>query len=126
MSLILPFAGLRPAAGRADDVVAPPYDVLNTAEARVRVKGRPLSFLHISKPEIDLPEGTDPFDASVYAKGKENFDRMLKEGVLVSDPEPYYYVYRLIMGEHEQTGLVTVASVKDYDTNRIRKHEFTR
>lgn len=126
MSLILPFTGLRPAAGRADDVVAPPYDVLNTAEARVRADGRPWSFLHISKPEIDLPEGTDPFDASVYAKGKENFDHMLQQGVLVRDPEPYYYVYRLIMGEHEQTGLVTVASVKDYDSNRIRKHEFTR
>jgi uncharacterized protein (DUF1015 family) len=126
MSLILPFTGLRPATGRADDVVAPPYDVLNTAEARVRADGRPWSFLHISKPEIDLPEGTDPFDASVYAKGKENFDHMLQEGVLVRDSEPYYYVYRLIMGEHEQTGLVTVASVKDYDSNRIRKHEFTR
>ncbi|MDH5632814.1 MAG: DUF1015 family protein [Gammaproteobacteria bacterium] len=126
MSLILPLKGLRPAPGRADDVVAPPYDVLNTAEARQRAQGRPWSFLHISKPEIDLPEGTDPFDASVYAKGKENFDHMLAEGVLVRDPEPYYYVYRLVMGEHEQTGLVTVASVKNYDSNRIRKHEFTR
>ncbi len=126
MSLILPLKGLRPAPGRADDVVAPPYDVLNTAEARERAKGRPWSFLHISKPEIDLPEGTDPFAAGVYAKGKENFDRMLDEGVLVRDPEPYYYVYRLIMGEHEQTGLVAVASVEDYDSNRIRKHEFTR
>lgn len=126
MSLIRPFAGLRPAAGRAEDVVAPPYDVLNTAEARDQAKGKPWSFLHISKPEIDLPPGTDPFDASVYAKGKENFEQMIKEGVLAQDETACYYLYRLIMGEHVQTGLVAVASVKDYDTNRIRKHEFTR
>ncbi len=126
MSLIRPFPALRPASGRADDVAAPPYDVLNSAEARERVEGRPWSFLHISKPEIDLPEGTDPYDASVYAKGKENFDHMLKEGVLVQDEQPSYYLYRLIMGSHQQIGLVAAASVPDYDTNRIRKHEFTR
>lgn len=126
MSLIRPFPALRPAAGRAEDVAAPPYDVLNSAEARERADGRPWSFLHISKPEIDLPEGTDPYDASVYAKGKENFDHMLSEGVLVQDEQPYYYLYRLIMGSHQQIGLVAAASVPDYDTNRIRKHEFTR
>ena len=75
MSLIRPFAGLRPAPGRAADVLAPPYDVLNTEEARARAAGRPLSFLHISKPEIDLPPGTDPYSPVVYAKGKENFAR---------------------------------------------------
>ncbi|MCW8841136.1 MAG: DUF1015 domain-containing protein, partial [Gammaproteobacteria bacterium] len=111
---------------RAADVAAPPYDVLNSSEARERAKGRPWSFLHISKPEIDLPEGTDPYDASVYAKGKENFDKMLAEGVLVQDDQPCYYLYRLIMGEHQQIGLVAAASVPDYDSNRIRKHEFTR
>jgi uncharacterized protein (DUF1015 family) len=126
MSLIRPFAGLRPAAGRAADVAAPPYDVLNSSEARLRANGRPWSFLHISKPEIDLPEGTDPYDATVYAKGKENFDRMVAEGVLVQDSKPCYYLYRLIMGGHQQIGLVAVASVPDYDSNRIRKHEFTR
>ena len=126
MSLIRPFAGLRPAPGRAADVAAPPYDVLNSSEARVRAEGRPWSFLHISKPEIDLPEGTDPYDNSVYAKGKENFDKMLGEGVLVKDEKPCYYLYRLIMGGHQQIGLVAAASVPDYDTNRIRKHEFTR
>lgn len=126
MSLIRPFAGLRPAPGRAADVAAPPYDVLNSSEARARAEGRPWSFLHISKPEIDLPEGTDPYDDSVYAKGKENFDKMLGEGVLVRDGKPCYYLYRLIMGEHRQIGLVAAASVPDYDTNRIRKHEFTR
>ena len=126
MSLIRPFRGLRPAAGRADDVVAPPYDVLNTEEARARAQGRPYSFLHISKPEIDLPKGTDPYAPEVYEKGRENFQRMIEEGVLVRDEAPCYYFYRLVMGEHVQTGLVVVGSVADYDSNRIRKHEFTR
>lgn len=126
MTLIRAFTGLRPAAGRADDVAAPPYDVLNTEEARARAEGRPWSFLHISRPEIDLPKGTDQFAPEVYEKGKENFDHMLAEGVLVRDEKPSYYFYRLIMGEHVQTGLVAAASVADYDTNRIRKHEFTR
>ncbi len=126
MSLILPFAGLRPKPEFADAVIAPPYDVLNTREARQQAKGRPHSFLHISKPEIDLPEGTDPFAASVYEKGAENLNKLIQEGILFQDDQPYYYVYRLVMGEHTQTGLVAVASVADYDTNRIRKHEFTR
>jgi len=126
MSLIRPFRGLRPALGRADAVVAPPYDVLNTEEARDRAIGRSNSFLHISKPEIDLPVGTNPHAPEVYDKGRDNFVRMIEEGVLVRDESPCYYIYRLIMGEHVQTGLVAVSSVADYDTNRIRKHEFTR
>ncbi len=126
MSLILPFAGLRPAPARASDVAAPPYDVLNTEEARTRAAGKPWSFLHISKPEIDLPPGTDPYDAAVYTKGKDNFARMIAAGVLQRDPQPYYYVYRLVMGAHSQVGIVAAASVPDYDINRIRKHEFTR
>ena len=126
MTLIRPFAGLRPTQEHAEAVVAPPYDVLNTEEARSRAKGRPYSFLHISKPEIDLPEGTDPFSDEVYAKGAENLQIQLDKGILKQDAQPCYYVYRLIMGEHSQTGLVAVASVPDYDTNRIRKHEFTR
>ncbi|MFV1997396.1 MAG: DUF1015 domain-containing protein [Acidiferrobacterales bacterium] len=126
MSLIRPFRGLRPAPGRADAVVAPPYDVLNTEEARERAIGRSNSFLHISKPEIDLPAGTNPHAPEVYDKGRDNFVRMIEEGVLVRDESPCYYIYRLIMGEHVQTGLVAVSSVADYDTNRIRKHEFTR
>ena len=82
MSLICPFAGLRPVAGRAADVIAPPYDVLNSAEARQRAAGRPWSFLHISRAEIDLPEGTEPYDAAVYSKAAENLQHMLDEGVL--------------------------------------------
>jgi len=126
MPLIRPFPGLRPAPGRAQDVIAPPYDVVSAAEARARAEGRPWSFLHISRPEIDLPPDSDPFAAEVYAKGKENFERQIAEGVLVRDPAPYYYLYRLVMGSHTQTGLVAAAHVPDYDSNRIRKHEFTR
>ena len=88
--------------------------------------GRPCSFLHISKAEIDLPADTDPYSPEVYARSAENFDRLIEQGVLVRDPSPRYYAYRMIMGEHVQTGLVAAASVADYDSNRIRKHEFTR
>jgi len=126
MPLIRPFAGLRPAPGRAADVIAPPYDVVNAAEARQRADGRPWSFLHISRPEIDLPADTDPYAPAVYAKARENFERQIGAGVLVRDPAPYYYLYRLIMGTHTQIGLVAAAHVPDYDSNRIRKHEFTR
>ena len=125
-TLIRPFAGLRPVAGRAADVAAPPYDVLNSAEARERAQGKPYSFLHISKPEIDLPPDINPYDAAVYTKAAENLAKLRAEGVLVQDEQPCYYVYQLQMGAHVQTGLVAAASVADYDTNRIRKHEFTR
>ena len=83
MTLVRPFRGLRPKPEFAKDVVAPPYDVLNTAEARQRAQGRPYSFLHISKPEIDLPEGTDPYAAEVYAKGTENLQRLINDKVLI-------------------------------------------
>jgi len=130
MPLIKPFAGLRPAPGQAEAVAAPPYDVLSSDEARVRASGKPWSFLHISKPEIDLPAGTDPYAPQVYAKAKENLERMLAAGILRRDTTPCYYVYRLSMptdsGMHVQTGLVATASIADYETNRIRKHEFTR
>jgi uncharacterized protein (DUF1015 family) len=126
VSLIRPFSGLRPVSPRAAEVAAPPYDVLSSAEARIRAAGKPWSFLHISKPEIDLPEDIDPYAPEVYAKAAENLSKMIADGVLVRDPESCYYVYRLIMGEHSQTGLVAAASVADYDTNRIRKHEYTR
>ena len=126
MSLIKPFTGLRPVSGREAEVVAPPYDVMNRAEAKAMAAGRPWSFLHISRPEIDLPDETDPYDPAVYAKGRENLDRMITEGILVRDQQPAYYVYRLTMGKHVQTGIVAGASVEAYDANRIKKHEFTR
>jgi uncharacterized protein (DUF1015 family) len=126
MSLIRAFRGLRPAPGQAGAIAAPPYDVLSSDEARQRAAGKPWSFLHISKPEIDLPRDIDIYSAEVYAKAAENLAKMLAAGVLVHDAAPCYYAYRLTMGDHVQTGLVAAASVADYDTNRIRKHEFTR
>jgi uncharacterized protein (DUF1015 family) len=126
MPLIRPFAGLRPAPQYAANVIAPPYDVLNSAEAHVLAAGKPWSFLHISKAEIDLPQGTDPYATAVYAKAAENLQGMVQQGVLLRDNAAHYYVYRLTMGKHVQTGLVAAASVADYDTNRIRKHEYTR
>lgn len=126
MSLIKPFRGLRPVAGRADDVVAPPYDVVDRFEAKALVQGRPWSFLHISRPEIDLSDSVDAYDPAVYTKGRENLDRMVAEGVLGREERPCYYAYRLTMGDHVQTGIVATASVEAYDQGRIKKHEFTR
>ncbi len=126
MTLIRPFAGLRPVSARAADVVAPPYDVLSCDEARLRARGKPWSFLHVSRAEIDLPGDTDPYAAVVYRTAADNLARMVGEGVLQRDPAPCYYVYRLRMGGHVQTGVVAAASVAEYNSNRIRKHEFTR
>jgi uncharacterized protein (DUF1015 family) len=99
---------------------------MSEAEAREMVAGRPWSFLHISRPEVDLPEGTDPYSPEVYAKAAENLATMREQGILAQDEKPSYYVYRLTMGEHQQTGLVAAASVDAYDQDRIKKHEFTR
>src|SRR5215469_8928997 len=125
LTLIQPFRALRPAPGRAAEVLAPPYDVLSSAEARERAKGKPWSFLHVSKPEIDLDPALDPHDRAVYAKAAENLDRAVKAGVLIRDPMPCYYVYRLTWRDRAQTGLAAVASLADYASNRIRKHELT-
>ena len=126
MPLIRPFSGLRPLPEHAAAVAAPPYDVLNTEEACARAAGKPWSFLHIYKPEIDLPPGTDPYSPAVYAKGVENLATLVEQGILQRDAQPCYYLYRLIMGQHTQTGVVAAASVAAYNTNRILKHEFTR
>lgn len=126
MPLIRPFAGLRPLPEYAAAVLAPPYDVLNTEEARQKADGRPDSFLHISKPEIDLPSEIDPYNDAVYAQGAKNFQRLISRGILKQDPRPYYYLYGLTMGTHHQIGLVAVAHVADYHQQRIRKHELTR
>ncbi|MTJ82896.1 MAG: DUF1015 domain-containing protein [Telmatospirillum sp.] len=126
LPLLRPFPGLRPAPAFAAEMAAPPYDVLTSAEASVLAEGRPRSFLHISKPEIDLPDGTDVHAPEVYAKARENLDRMIADAVLVRDAGPCFYVYRLEMGGHVQTGIVGGGSVAAYDANRIRRHEFTR
>ena len=124
--LIRPFTGLRPRTEHAAAVAAPPYDVLSSDEARVRAAGKPHSFLHISKAEIDLPPEVDHYAPEVYAKSAENLQKLIAADILFRDAKPCYYAYRLVMGTHTQTGLIAAASVADYDTNRIRKHEFTR
>ena len=125
MTLIKPFRALRPAPGRAADVLAPPYDVLSSAEARERAEGKPWSFLHVSKAEIDLDPGVDLYDRAVYAKAAENLKHMIAAGVLIRDAAPRYYIYRLTWRGRVETGLAAVASVAAYNANRIRKHENT-
>ncbi len=125
MSLIRPFRGLRPTPDYVRDVVAPPYDVVSTEEARSRAATNAWSFLHVSRPEIDLPVGVSPSDPTVYAKGRENFLHMIAEGILQQDRAPCYYAYRLSMGAHVQTGIIATASLAAYLGNRIRKHEHT-
>jgi uncharacterized protein (DUF1015 family) len=116
---------LRPAPGRAAEILAPPYDVLSSAEARERAAGKPWSFLHVSKPEIDLDPGIDPYSPAVYAKAAENLARMTAGGLLVRDSAALYYVYRLIRSGRAQTGLAAVTSLADYTSNRVRRHELT-
>ena len=125
MPLIKPFRALRPAPGRAAEVLAPPYDVLSSAEARERAGGKPWSFLHVSKAEIDLDPSIDPYAPAVYAKAAANLQRMIAAGVLVRDGVPCFYVYRLTWRGQTETGLAAVAALDAYAGNRIRKHEFT-
>jgi uncharacterized protein (DUF1015 family) len=121
-----PFRALRPAREAAVRVAAPPYDVVNTSEARDLARGNPDSYLHVSRPEIDLPEGTDEHADAVYAQGKANLEAFRRRGVLAQDPEARFYVYAQRMGDHRQVGLVACASVAEYDADRIKKHEKTR
>ncbi len=124
--LVQPFRGLRPVADKAQSIAAPPYDVMSSAEAREMAAGNPLSFLHISRPEIDLPEGADVYSDAVYAKGGENMARMVADGVMVRDEKPGYYIYRVAMDGHVQTGIAAAGSMEAYETNLIRRHETTR
>jgi uncharacterized protein (DUF1015 family) len=126
MATVKPFRALRPKGELAGKICELPYDVMSSEEAREMAKDNPLSFLHVSKPEIDLPPGTDLYTPQVYAKGKENFERLIKEGTLVQDGEPHFYLYRQIMGSHSQVGLVTVASCLEYLKGIVKKHELTR
>jgi uncharacterized protein (DUF1015 family) len=125
VTLIKPFRALRPAPGRAAEVLAPPYDVLSSAEARERAKGKPWSFLHVSKAEIDLPSATESYDSAVYAKAADNLRGIIAAKALIRDEKPCYYVYRLTWRGHVETGFAAVASLADYASNRIRKHELT-
>jgi uncharacterized protein (DUF1015 family) len=107
-------------------VASVPYDVVNTDEARALAEGNPLSFLHVSRPEIDLPPGTDIYSDAVYRKAVENFETLISNCPLEKETEPSLYLYRLIMGDHEQVGIVAVCSIDEYDNGTIRKHERTR
>jgi uncharacterized protein (DUF1015 family) len=126
MAIIKPFAALRPEPGLAARICELPYDVMSSEEARQVAAGNPLSFLHVSKPEIDLPPGADIHAPEVYAKGRENFRRLIAEGALRQDAQPRFYLYRQVMGWHSQTGLVAAASCEDYLKGIIKKHELTR
>ncbi len=126
MARVEPFRGVRPKKELAEKVASPPYDVLNSEEAREFASGNELSFLHIVKPEIDLPVGTDLYSDQVYDKAAENFSRFIKEGTLIQDNERYFYIYKQEWMGHVQTGLVAGASAQDYIDDRIKKHELTR
>lgn len=126
MALIKPFKALRPQPELAQQVASRPYDVLNSPEARLEAKDNPLSFLHVTKSEIDLPENTDAYSVSVYEKAKQNLEELINKGVLFKEEKPCYYIYQLLMNGRSQTGLVCVSSVEDYFKNVIKKHEFTR
>jgi uncharacterized protein (DUF1015 family) len=124
--LVRPFAALRPDAAHAAAVIAPPYDVVNTDEARALAANRPQSFLHVSRPEIDLPAGSSPYSDAAYERGAQSFARLVADGALVREAEPSYYVYRMEMDGRVQTGIALVASVAAYERHRIRRHELTR
>jgi len=126
VAAIYPFRALRPPADKVRQVAAVPYDVVNTEEARALAADHPLSFLHVSRPEIDLPEGTHIYSDEVYERARENFERFRAEGTLEEEDEPSLYIYRLVMGEHTQTGVAAAFSVDEYDRDLIRKHERTR
>jgi uncharacterized protein (DUF1015 family) len=126
MAIIKPFRALRPPKDLAEKVSALPYDVMNVEEARAMAAGNPNSFLHISRPEIDLPAEVDPHGESVYLQGKRNLEEFIRRGVLTQDRHDCFYVYRQKMGGISQTGLVVCASVDDYQTGVIKKHEHTR
>jgi uncharacterized protein (DUF1015 family) len=126
MAVVRPFRGLRPQPELAVKVASPPYDVINTEEARQLAKGNNQSFLHINKPEIDLSPDTDPYDQKVYAKGAENLKKFIDEKILVQDDNEAFYLYQQVMGEHKQIGLVTCVSAEEYRKNKIKKHELTR
>lgn len=126
MSIIKPFKALRPQPQFAKLVASKPYDVLNSAEAKIEAQGNAYSFLHITKSEIDLPEDINLYSEDVYQKAKENLQAFIQREILFEETKPCYYIYRLIMDNRSQIGLVCVSSIADYEEGLIKKHEFTR
>ncbi|HCY75290.1 MAG TPA: DUF1015 domain-containing protein [Ignavibacteriales bacterium] len=126
MAVIRPFKALRPSTETAEMVASVPYDVVNREEAANYVKGNPLSYLHITRSEIDLPEVKDVYSKEVYLKAKENLNQIIEQAPLTVDEKPHFYLYRLIMDGRAQTGICATFSVDDYDNDVILKHEKTR
>jgi len=126
VAVIYPFRALRPPVSKVEQVASVPYDVVNTEEARALAAGNPLSLLHVTRPEIDLPEGTNIYSEEVYARAAENFQKLRETCPLEIEAEPSLYLYRLVMGEHEQIGVAACCAVDEYDRGLVRKHERTR
>src|SRR6476469_6837729 len=121
MATLYPFRALRPKPADAAKIAAVPYDVVSTDEARELANANPLSFLRVSRAELELPPGHDPYSADVYQRAAENFNRLRRTSLIVED-EPSVYFYRLTMGRHEQTGLAACFSIDEYDRDIIKKH----
>lgn len=126
MAIVRPFRAVRPAKEFADRVISLPYDVMNREEAAKMADGNPVSFLHICRSEIDLPEVENPYSEGVYDRAKTNIENYLKDGVLLRDEEPFLYIYKQVMDGRAQTGIVGCVSIDEYLDNTIKKHEFTR
>ncbi|MBN2587152.1 MAG: DUF1015 domain-containing protein [Candidatus Fermentibacteraceae bacterium] len=126
MVTVRPFNGLRPARELAEKIASPPYDVLDSDEAREIVSENPLSFLRVVKPEVDLDPTVNLYDPRVYEQGAFNLRHLMEHGEMIQEKKPMFYLYRQIMGDHSQVGLVATVSAEDYQNNRIKKHEFTR
>src|SRR5215468_6153946 len=126
MATIRPFRALRPDPSQAARICELPYDVMSSEEARQLAEGNPTSFLHVSKPEIDLEPGIDLYSPEVYSTGQKNFRQLISSGALRLDREPGLYLYRQIMAHHSQVGLVVVASCDEYLNGIVKKHEHTR
>lgn len=119
------FKGCLADQANADKIISPPYDVLNTEEAKAMAAGNPMSFLRVSKPEIDLPEGTNLYAPEVYQKGRDNLVHFRKEGYIKEDTEERMYIYMQQMCERKQYGILAMASVEDYENGLIKRHELT-
>lgn len=126
MATLKPFRALRPRPDEAERICCPPYDVMNTEEARRMADGNPISFLRVTRPDLELEDGADPYDPSVYERGAANMKRLIEEGHLFREEKPCYLLYQLVMGNHTQLGLVAAASCKEYDEGTVKKHELTR
>lgn len=126
MAIVRPFKGVRPKEDLVEKVASLPYDVMNREEAAAMAEGNPHSFLHVVRPEMDVPAEMSMYDPEVYKTARKNLDKMQADGILIQDDEPKYYIYRQLMNGRVQTGLVGCTSIDEYMNDTIKKHEFTR